>query len=61
MFRNASGKRVARAAGHAEDAFECFPRPVAYQDVPDSLLPSAVREPNPDALLRMVDDTYIHG
>lgn len=42
-------------------AMERFPRPVAYQDVPDSLLPSAVRESNPDALLRMVDGTYIHG
>jgi alpha-ketoglutaric semialdehyde dehydrogenase len=39
-------------------AMDRFLRPVAYQDVPDDLLPSAVREANPDALLRMVDGAY---
>jgi 2,5-dioxopentanoate dehydrogenase len=39
-------------------AMERFLRPVAYQDVPDDLLPSAVREANPDGLLRMVDGGY---
>jgi alpha-ketoglutaric semialdehyde dehydrogenase len=39
-------------------AMDRFLRPVAYQDVPDALLPSAVREANPDGLLRMVDGTY---
>ena len=33
-------------------AMDRFLRPVAYQDVPDALLPSAVRESNPDGLLR---------
>jgi NADP-dependent aldehyde dehydrogenase len=36
-------------------AMDRFLRPVAYQDVPDALLPSAVRESNPDGLLRLVD------
>ena len=35
-----------------------FLRPVAYQDVPDVLLPDAVRESNPDGLLRLVDGAY---
>jgi len=39
-------------------AMDRFLRPVAYQDVPDALLPSAVRESNPDGLLRMVDGAY---
>lgn len=39
-------------------AMDRFLRPVAYQDVPDDLLPSAVREANPDGLLRLVDGTY---
>jgi alpha-ketoglutaric semialdehyde dehydrogenase len=39
-------------------AMDRFLRPVAYQDVPDDLLPSAVRESNPDGLLRMVDGVY---
>ena len=38
-------------------AMDRFLRPVAYQDVPDALLPSAVRESNPDGLLRLVDGT----
>jgi NADP-dependent aldehyde dehydrogenase len=39
-------------------AMDRFLRPVAYQDVPDYLLPEAVRESNPDGLLRMVDGAY---
>jgi NADP-dependent aldehyde dehydrogenase len=39
-------------------AMDRFLRPVAYQDVPDDLLPSAVREANPDGLRRMVDGAY---
>jgi NADP-dependent aldehyde dehydrogenase len=39
-------------------AIERFLRPVAYQDVPEGLLPSAVAESNPDGLLRMVDGSY---
>jgi 2,5-dioxopentanoate dehydrogenase len=39
-------------------AMERFLRPVAYQDVPDALLPTAVREPNPEGLLRFVDGAY---
>ena len=39
-------------------AMDRFLRPVAYQDVPDELLPDAVRESNPDGLLRLVDGAY---
>jgi len=39
-------------------AMDRFLRPVAYQDVPDALLPAAVREANPDGLLRLVDGAY---
>jgi 2,5-dioxopentanoate dehydrogenase len=39
-------------------AMDRFLRPVAYQDVPDALLPDAVRESNPDRLLRLVDGAY---
>jgi len=39
-------------------AMDRFLRPVAYQDVPDDLLPDAVRESNPDGLLRLVDGAY---
>jgi 2,5-dioxopentanoate dehydrogenase len=39
-------------------AMDRFLRPVAYQDVPDYLLPDAVRESNPDGLLRLVDGAY---
>jgi alpha-ketoglutaric semialdehyde dehydrogenase len=39
-------------------AMDRFLRPVAYQDVPDNLLPSPVRESNPDGLLRLVDGAY---
>ncbi len=36
-------------------AIERFLRPVAYQDVPKSLLPSAIADGNPDRLWRRVD------
>lgn len=36
-------------------AIERFLRPVAYQDVPKALLPSAIADGNPDALWRRVD------
>lgn len=39
-------------------AMERFLRPVAYQDVPDALLPAAVREASPDGLLRLTDGAY---
>lgn len=39
-------------------AMDRFLRPVAYQGVPDALLPAAVRESNPDRLLRFVDGSY---
>jgi 2,5-dioxopentanoate dehydrogenase len=39
-------------------AMERFLRPVAYQDVPDALLPTSVSESNPDGLLRLVDGAY---
>ena len=39
-------------------AMDRFLRPVAYQDVPDALLPSAVRESNPESLPRLVDGSY---
>ncbi|MEB3371464.1 aldehyde dehydrogenase (NADP(+)) [Saccharopolyspora mangrovi] len=36
-------------------AIERFQRPVAYQDVPATLLPSSLADGNPDGLLRRVD------
>jgi alpha-ketoglutaric semialdehyde dehydrogenase len=36
-------------------AIERFLRPVCYQDVPNSLLPSAIADGNPDGILRRVD------
>lgn len=36
-------------------AIERFLRPVAYQDVPKSLLPSAIADDNPDKLWRRID------
>ena len=36
-------------------AIERFQRPVAYQDVPDALLPEAVRDANPWGLRRRID------
>jgi 2,5-dioxopentanoate dehydrogenase len=39
-------------------AMDRFLRPVAYQDVPDYLLPDPVRESNTGGLLRLVDGAY---
>ncbi len=39
----------------AARAIERFLRPVAYQDVPKSLLPSAIADGNPDHLWRRID------
>ena len=36
-------------------AIERFLRPVAYQDVPKSLLPSAIADGNPDHIWRRID------
>ncbi|NED68488.1 aldehyde dehydrogenase (NADP(+)), partial [Streptomyces sp. SID10244] len=36
-------------------AIERFLRPVAYQDVPSSLLPSSIADGNPDQLWRRID------
>ncbi|MFW7267966.1 aldehyde dehydrogenase (NADP(+)) [Gluconacetobacter sp. Hr-1-5] len=38
-------------------AIERFLRPVCYQDLPDALLPAALRDGNPLALHRMIDGT----
>jgi NADP-dependent aldehyde dehydrogenase len=42
-------------------AIERFLRPVSYQDVPKSLLPSAIADGNPDGLLRRIDGRLIQG
>jgi 2,5-dioxopentanoate dehydrogenase len=47
-----------RTTSVGTNAMDRFLRPVAYQDVPDALLPTAVREANPDGLLRLVDGSY---
>jgi alpha-ketoglutaric semialdehyde dehydrogenase len=36
-------------------AIDRFLRPVCYQDLPDALLPAAVKEANPLAVWRLVD------
>lgn len=54
-FPATSDGRTTSVGTHAMDRFL---RPVAYQDVPDGLLPAAVREANPDGLLRLVDGAY---
>jgi alpha-ketoglutaric semialdehyde dehydrogenase len=36
-------------------AIERFLRPVAYQDVPKSLLPNAIADGNPDGIFRRID------
>jgi len=40
-------------------AIERFQRPVCYQDVPDELLPHAVRDANPWGLTRRVDGRLV--
>jgi NADP-dependent aldehyde dehydrogenase len=39
-------------------AIERFMRPVAYQSMPDGLLPDALRDSNPLGILRKVNDVY---
>lgn len=39
-------------------AIRRFRRPVAYQDVPDALLPAELREANPIGLPRRVDGCF---
>lgn len=51
----------ARTTSVGSRAIERFQRPVCYQDVPDSLLPDAVREANPWGLTRRVDGTLEPG
>jgi NADP-dependent aldehyde dehydrogenase len=41
-------------------AIRRFLRPVAYQDLPDALLPAALREPNPLGIRRRVDGQLPH-
>ena len=35
-----------------------FMRPIAFQNVPDALLPPALQDANPLGILRLVDDVY---
>jgi alpha-ketoglutaric semialdehyde dehydrogenase len=42
-------------------AIERFLRPVCYQDVPNSLLPSAIADDNPDGLWRRIDGRLTQG
>jgi NADP-dependent aldehyde dehydrogenase len=45
----------ARTTSVGSLAIERFLRPVAYQDVPPTLLPSAIADGNPDGLWRLID------
>ena len=38
-----------------------FMRPIAFQNVPDALLPPALQDANPLRILRLVDDMYTDG
>lgn len=38
-----------------------FMRPIAFQNVPDALLPDALKDENPLGILRLVDDVYTDG
>lgn len=51
----------ARTTSVGSRAIERFQRPVCYQDVPDGLLPEAVRAANPWGLTRRVDGTLEPG
>ena len=44
-----------RSTSVGSRAIERFLRPVSYQDVPKSLLPSAIADGNPDHLWRRID------
>jgi hypothetical protein len=39
-------------------AIKRFMRPVAYQDVPESLLPDALKDANPLGIWRLVDERW---
>lgn len=38
-----------------------FMRPIAFQNVPDALLPDALKDGNPLGIMRLVDDVYTNG
>ena len=38
-----------------------FMRPIAFQNVPDTLLPDALKDGNPLGIMRLVDDVYTDG
>ena len=38
-----------------------FMRPIAFQNVPDALLPDPLKDSNPLGIMRMVDDVYTDG
>ena len=38
-----------------------FMRPIAFQNVPDALLPPALQDGNPLGILRLVDGVYTDG
>ena len=38
-----------------------FMRPIAFQNVPDALLPDALKDGNPLGIMRLVDDVYTDG
>lgn len=38
-----------------------FMRPIAFQNVPDALLPDPLKDGNPLGILRLVDDVYTNG
>jgi NADP-dependent aldehyde dehydrogenase len=38
-----------------------FMRPIAFQNVPDALLPDALKDDNPLGIMRLVDDGYTDG
>lgn len=42
-------------------AIKRFARPIAYQDMPESLLPKALQEKNPLGILRRVDGEWVSG
>jgi NADP-dependent aldehyde dehydrogenase len=49
----------ARSTSVGATAIDRFLRPVCYQDVPEELLPEALRDDNPLRLTRMVDGTLL--
>ena len=51
----------ARGTSVGSLALHRFLRPVSYQDVPDALLPPALRRDNPWRLNRRVEGTVVPG